>query len=57
MWSRVLSRRSISRSLSYLLPMCNEDTGPVMPALIYRGVTVRVNRARLPGKVRSCVSV
>ncbi|KAL9998108.1 hypothetical protein Hdeb2414_s0572g00918561 [Helianthus debilis subsp. tardiflorus] len=36
---RVLSRRSISRSLSFLLPLCNEDTGPVTPALIFRGVT------------------
>ncbi|KAJ0896451.1 hypothetical protein HanRHA438_Chr08g0334841 [Helianthus annuus] len=38
MWSRVLSRRSISRSLSlYLLPLCNEDTSPVTPALIISG--------------------
>ncbi|KAM0020656.1 hypothetical protein Hdeb2414_s0025g00669511 [Helianthus debilis subsp. tardiflorus] len=36
---RVLSSRSISRSLSFLLPLCNEDTGPVTPALIFRGVT------------------
>ncbi|KAJ0516770.1 hypothetical protein HanLR1_Chr11g0394891 [Helianthus annuus] len=28
---RVLSRRSISRSRSFLLPLCNEDTGPVTP--------------------------
>ncbi|KAM0005083.1 hypothetical protein Hdeb2414_s0221g00838101 [Helianthus debilis subsp. tardiflorus] len=36
---RVISRRYISRSLSYLLPLCNEDTSPVTPALIFRGVT------------------
>ena len=29
---RVLSRRSISRSLSFLLPLCNEDTSPVTPS-------------------------
>ncbi|KAJ0618498.1 hypothetical protein HanHA89_Chr02g0054011 [Helianthus annuus] len=42
---RVLSRRSISRSLSFLLPLCNEDTGPVTPALIFRGVTC----VKMPG--------
>ncbi|MFS8019245.1 hypothetical protein Hanom_Chr15g01401551 [Helianthus anomalus] len=36
---RVLSGRSLFRSLSFLLPLCNEDTGPVTPALIFRGVT------------------
>ncbi|KAJ0513230.1 hypothetical protein HanHA300_Chr10g0355181 [Helianthus annuus] len=36
---RVLSRRSLFRSLSLLLPLCNEDTGQVTPALIFRGVT------------------
>ncbi|KAJ0494999.1 hypothetical protein HanIR_Chr12g0603951 [Helianthus annuus] len=36
---RVPSWRSLFRSLSYLLPLCNEDTGPVTPALIFRGVT------------------
>ncbi|KAJ0513229.1 hypothetical protein HanHA300_Chr10g0355171 [Helianthus annuus] len=36
---RVLSRHSLFRSLSLLLPLCNEDTGPVTPALIFRGVT------------------
>ncbi|KAM0045117.1 hypothetical protein Hdeb2414_s0009g00300411 [Helianthus debilis subsp. tardiflorus] len=25
--------------LAYLLPLCNEDTGPVLPALIFQGVT------------------
>ncbi|KAM0049850.1 hypothetical protein Hdeb2414_s0008g00290801 [Helianthus debilis subsp. tardiflorus] len=25
--------------LAYLLPLCNEDTSPVTPALIFRGVT------------------
>ncbi|MFS7987869.1 hypothetical protein Hanom_Chr11g01027921 [Helianthus anomalus] len=34
---RVLIRRSISRILAYLLPLCNEDTGPVTPALIISG--------------------
>ncbi|KAJ0479774.1 hypothetical protein HanRHA438_Chr13g0584041 [Helianthus annuus] len=37
---RVPSRRSLFKSLSLLLPLCNEDTGPVTPALIFRGVTV-----------------
>ncbi|KAJ0521726.1 hypothetical protein HanIR_Chr10g0474361 [Helianthus annuus] len=36
---RVLSGRSLFRSLSILLPLCNENTGPVTPALIFRGVT------------------
>ncbi|KAJ0749239.1 hypothetical protein HanPSC8_Chr05g0191951 [Helianthus annuus] len=36
---RVISGRSFFRSLSFLLPLCNEDTGPVTPALIFRGVT------------------
>ncbi|KAM0057382.1 hypothetical protein Hdeb2414_s0005g00157551 [Helianthus debilis subsp. tardiflorus] len=36
---RVLSGRSLFRSLSFLLPLCNEDTSPVTPALIFRGVT------------------
>ncbi|KAJ0576918.1 hypothetical protein HanIR_Chr05g0229941 [Helianthus annuus] len=35
---RVLSGRSLFRSLSFLLPLCNEDTGPVTPALIFRCV-------------------
>ncbi|KAJ0781224.1 hypothetical protein HanPI659440_Chr06g0246851 [Helianthus annuus] len=30
---RVLSGRSLFRSLSFLLPLCNEDTGPVTPML------------------------
>ncbi|KAM0035802.1 hypothetical protein Hdeb2414_s0015g00450811 [Helianthus debilis subsp. tardiflorus] len=29
---RVLSSRSLFRSLSFLLPLCNEDTGPVTPS-------------------------
>ncbi|KAL9999427.1 hypothetical protein Hdeb2414_s0482g00902471 [Helianthus debilis subsp. tardiflorus] len=29
---RVLSGRSLFRSLSFLLPLCNEDTGPVTPS-------------------------
>ncbi|KAM0031759.1 hypothetical protein Hdeb2414_s0017g00512711 [Helianthus debilis subsp. tardiflorus] len=32
---QVLSWRSISRSLSYLFPLCNEDTSPITPALIF----------------------
>ncbi|KAJ0640411.1 hypothetical protein HanLR1_Chr16g0615141 [Helianthus annuus] len=34
---RVPSGRSLFRSLSFLLPLCNEDTGPVTPALIISG--------------------
>ncbi|KAJ0548081.1 hypothetical protein HanIR_Chr08g0379461 [Helianthus annuus] len=34
---RVLSGRSLFRSLSFLLPLCNEDTSPVTPALIISG--------------------
>ncbi|KAJ0611884.1 hypothetical protein HanHA300_Chr01g0020881 [Helianthus annuus] len=33
MKSRVLSGRSISKRLAYLLPLCNEDTSPVTPML------------------------
>ncbi|KAF5759525.1 hypothetical protein HanXRQr2_Chr16g0742301 [Helianthus annuus] len=29
---RVPSRRSLFRSLNLLLPLCNEDTGPVTPS-------------------------
>ncbi|KAJ0442070.1 hypothetical protein HanIR_Chr16g0804981 [Helianthus annuus] len=29
---RVFSGRSLFRSLSFLLPLCNEDTGPVTPS-------------------------
>ncbi|KAJ0680568.1 hypothetical protein HanPI659440_Chr16g0625621 [Helianthus annuus] len=29
---RVISGRSFFRSLSFLLPLCNEDTGPVTPS-------------------------
>ncbi|KAJ0476377.1 hypothetical protein HanRHA438_Chr13g0592161 [Helianthus annuus] len=36
---RVLSGVHFLEVLAYLLPLCNEDTGPVMPALIFRGVT------------------
>ncbi|KAJ0589156.1 hypothetical protein HanIR_Chr04g0182851 [Helianthus annuus] len=39
MWSRVLSGVRYLEVLVYLLPLCNEDTGPVTPALIFRGVT------------------
>ncbi|KAJ0549593.1 hypothetical protein HanHA300_Chr07g0235561 [Helianthus annuus] len=33
MKSRVLSGRSFLKDLDYLLPLCNEDTSPVMPML------------------------
>ncbi|KAJ0716575.1 hypothetical protein HanPI659440_Chr13g0514221 [Helianthus annuus] len=36
---RVLSGVHFLEVLAYLLPLCNEDTGPVTPALIFRGVT------------------
>ncbi|KAJ0726141.1 hypothetical protein HanPI659440_Chr12g0466901 [Helianthus annuus] len=36
---RVLSGVLFREVLAYLLPLCNEDTGPVTPALIFRGVT------------------
>ncbi|KAM0021052.1 hypothetical protein Hdeb2414_s0024g00646311 [Helianthus debilis subsp. tardiflorus] len=39
MWSRVLSGVRFLEVLAYLLPLCNEDTGPVAPALIFQGVT------------------
>ncbi|KAJ0594544.1 hypothetical protein HanRHA438_Chr03g0143161 [Helianthus annuus] len=38
---RVLSGVHFLEVLAYLLPLCNEDTGPVTPALIFRGVTRR----------------
>ncbi|KAJ0838709.1 hypothetical protein HanPSC8_Chr14g0598001 [Helianthus annuus] len=37
---RVPSRRSLFRSLNLLLPLCNEDTGPVTPALIISGCDI-----------------
>ncbi|KAJ0551062.1 hypothetical protein HanRHA438_Chr07g0316051 [Helianthus annuus] len=37
---RVLSGVHFLEVLAYLLPLCNEDTGPVTPALIFRGVTI-----------------
>ncbi|KAJ0946677.1 hypothetical protein HanRHA438_Chr01g0006601 [Helianthus annuus] len=36
---RVLSGVQFLKVLDYLLPLCNEDTSPVTPALIFRGVT------------------
>ncbi|KAJ0796041.1 hypothetical protein HanPI659440_Chr04g0157521 [Helianthus annuus] len=36
---RVLSGVHFLEVLAYLLPLCNEDTSPVTPALIFRGVT------------------
>ncbi|KAJ0839134.1 hypothetical protein HanPSC8_Chr14g0603281 [Helianthus annuus] len=41
---RVLSGVLFLEVLAYLLPLCNEDTGPVTPALIFRGVTNRVSK-------------
>ncbi|KAM0012668.1 hypothetical protein Hdeb2414_s0050g00751351 [Helianthus debilis subsp. tardiflorus] len=39
---QVLSGVHFLEVLAYLLPLCNEDTGPVTPALIFRGVTTHV---------------
>ncbi|KAJ0434513.1 hypothetical protein HanIR_Chr17g0882531 [Helianthus annuus] len=36
---QVLSGVHFLEVLACLLPLCNEDTGPVTPALIFRGVT------------------
>ncbi|KAM0036295.1 hypothetical protein Hdeb2414_s0014g00424721 [Helianthus debilis subsp. tardiflorus] len=36
---RVLSDVHFLEVLAQTLPLCNEDTGPVTPALIFRGVT------------------
>ncbi|MFS7955013.1 hypothetical protein Hanom_Chr07g00637441 [Helianthus anomalus] len=36
---RVLRGVHFLEVLAYLLPLCNEDTGPVTLALIFRGVT------------------
>ncbi|KAL9998099.1 hypothetical protein Hdeb2414_s0573g00918751 [Helianthus debilis subsp. tardiflorus] len=36
---RVLSGVYFLEVLAYLLPLCNEDIGPVTPALIFWGVT------------------
>ncbi|KAF5802488.1 hypothetical protein HanXRQr2_Chr06g0260081 [Helianthus annuus] len=36
---RVLSGCSLLEVLAQILPLCNEDTSPVTPALIFRGVT------------------
>ncbi|KAJ0828019.1 hypothetical protein HanRHA438_Chr17g0832431 [Helianthus annuus] len=37
MWSQVLSGVHFLKDLVYLLPLCNEDTSPVTPALIISG--------------------
>ncbi|MFS7985900.1 hypothetical protein Hanom_Chr11g01004121 [Helianthus anomalus] len=37
MWSQVLSGVHFLKDLAYLLPLCNEDTSLVMPALIILG--------------------
>ncbi|KAJ0715070.1 hypothetical protein HanPI659440_Chr13g0496861 [Helianthus annuus] len=39
MGTRALSGRSFIEVLAKKLPLCNEDTSPVTPALIFRGVT------------------
>ncbi|KAM0046742.1 hypothetical protein Hdeb2414_s0009g00320141 [Helianthus debilis subsp. tardiflorus] len=44
---RVLSGVLFLEVLAYLLPLCNEDTGPVTPALIFRGVTLERVENRL----------
>ncbi|KAM0043122.1 hypothetical protein Hdeb2414_s0010g00337571 [Helianthus debilis subsp. tardiflorus] len=36
---RVLNGVHFLEVLAQTLPLCNEDTGPVTPALIFRGVT------------------
>ncbi|KAJ0877685.1 hypothetical protein HanRHA438_Chr10g0431201 [Helianthus annuus] len=54
---RVLSGVHFLEVLAYLLPLCNEDTGPVTPALIFSGCTSR-NRLELLGVIRgSCKSI
>ncbi|KAM0046400.1 hypothetical protein Hdeb2414_s0009g00315771 [Helianthus debilis subsp. tardiflorus] len=40
---RVLSGVHFLEVLAYLLPLCSEDTGPVTPALIFRGVTSKLS--------------
>ncbi|KAJ0752499.1 hypothetical protein HanPI659440_Chr09g0325051 [Helianthus annuus] len=46
---RELSGVHLLDVLVYLLPLYNEDTGPVTPALIFRGVTVSLTfRSQLP---------
>ncbi|KAM0008298.1 hypothetical protein Hdeb2414_s0008g00294291 [Helianthus debilis subsp. tardiflorus] len=37
---RVLSSVHFLEVLAYLLPLCNEDTGPVTPALIISGCDI-----------------
>ncbi|KAJ0479701.1 hypothetical protein HanRHA438_Chr13g0583291 [Helianthus annuus] len=59
MWSRVLSGVHFLEVLAYLLPLCNEDTGPVMPALIFQGVTLNLRLIPTLGrrnKLLLCVS-
>ncbi|KAF5790991.1 hypothetical protein HanXRQr2_Chr09g0389621 [Helianthus annuus] len=53
MWSRVLSGRSFTEVLAYLLPLCNEDTSPVTPALIISGCDIIVHTCRIVD-VRYC---
>ncbi|KAJ0495842.1 hypothetical protein HanIR_Chr12g0613451 [Helianthus annuus] len=44
---RVVSGVLFLEVLAYLLPLCNEDTGPVTPALIFRGVTFTNVRVKM----------
>ncbi|KAM0067283.1 hypothetical protein Hdeb2414_s0002g00059211 [Helianthus debilis subsp. tardiflorus] len=39
---RVLSGVHFLEVLAYLLPLCNEDTSPVTPALIISGCDIRL---------------
>ncbi|KAM0067570.1 hypothetical protein Hdeb2414_s0002g00062831 [Helianthus debilis subsp. tardiflorus] len=45
---RVLSGVHLLEVSAYLLPLCNEDTGPVTLALIFRGVTDWYQSYRFP---------
>ncbi|KAJ0777357.1 hypothetical protein HanLR1_Chr02g0059541 [Helianthus annuus] len=66
---RVLSGRSLFRSLSFLLPLCNEDTSPVTSALIISGcdrdlrrlyesrVVITRNRARRASHKLDCTGI
>ncbi|MFS8034573.1 hypothetical protein Hanom_Chr17g01582751 [Helianthus anomalus] len=41
---RVFSGLHFLEVLAYLLPLCNEDTGPVTPALIFSGCDMQKSR-------------
>ncbi|KAM0035593.1 hypothetical protein Hdeb2414_s0015g00448191 [Helianthus debilis subsp. tardiflorus] len=47
---RVLSGVRFLEVLAYLLPLCNEDTGPVTPALIFRGDYILIMPPRVRGR-------